>query len=66
MARIMYLTDYLGPWPPQQEILVYKHDPRIPLYEGTIGKMKYCDARHWVVKLVEFSMGQILIRVSNG
>lgn len=66
MGRIMYLTDYLGPWPPQQEIVIYKQDPRIPMYEGTIGKLRYCDAKHWVVHMVQFSMNQILIRVSRG
>lgn len=64
--RMLYLSEYLAPWPPQQYIVVYKDDPRIPIYQGTIGKLKYCDVKHWSVKLVEFSMNELLIRVSHG
>lgn len=63
---MMYLHEFLGPWPPQQEIVLYRDDPRIPMYEGTIGKLRYVDAKYLQVKLVEYSMNQILIRVSHG
>lgn len=64
--KMMYLTEYLAPWPPTQDILIYRDDPRIPMYEGAIGRLRYVDCKHWVVKLVEYSMNQILIRVANG
>lgn len=60
---MMYLHHFLGPWPPTQEILIYRDDPRIPMYIGPISKLKYVDSKYWVVYLVEFSMGQLLIRV---
>lgn len=63
---MMYLHEFLGPWPPSQEIVLYQHDVRIPIYEGTIGKLKYVDMKHYQVKLVEYSMNQILIRVARG
>ena len=62
---MMYLYDFLGPWPPQQEILLYKVDPRIPFYEGTIGKLRYPYLKGLVVVLVEYSMNQIMIKVKD-
>lgn len=63
---MMYLFDFLGPFPPAQEILIYKDDPRIPTYEGSIAKFRYVDGKHWQVKLAEFSTNQLLIRVCYG
>lgn len=60
---MLYLWDFIGPFPPSQEILLYQHDPRIPMYEGTIGKLKYVICKHMCVYLAEFSMGQLMIRV---
>ena len=62
----MYLFDFLGPFSPAQQILIYKDDPRIPMYEGSIAKFRYVDGKHFQVKMVEFSMNQLLIRVSHG
>lgn len=59
----MRLCDFLGPWPPQQEILLYQYDPRIPSYEGPIGKIRYEQVKRLNVVLVEYSMNQILIKV---
>lgn len=59
----MRLCDFLGPWPPQQKIVLYQHDPRIPSYEGTIGKLRYEQVKRLNVVLVEYSMNQILIKV---
>lgn len=59
----MKLCDFLAPWPPHQEVLLYHHDPRIPSYEGTIGKLRYEQVKRLNVVLVEYSMSQILIKV---
>lgn len=61
----MKLCDFLGPWPPHQEILLYKHDVLLPWYEGTIGKLRYEQCKGLNVVLAEYSMNQILIKVVN-
>lgn len=61
----MKLCDFLGPWPPQQDILLYKVDPRIPFYEGPIGKLRYPQLKGLHVVLVEYSMNEILIKVKD-
>lgn len=61
----MKLCDFLGPWPPQQEILLYKHDPRIPWFSGPIGRLRYEQCKGLYVVIVEYSMNQILINVKD-
>lgn len=63
---MMYLFDFLGPFPPTQEILVYRDDPRLPMYVGDIEDLRYVDGKHWHVKIAQFSMNQLLIRVCHG
>lgn len=61
----MKLCDFLGPWPPQQEILLYKVDPRIPWFSGSIGRLRYEQCKGLNVVTVEYSMNQILIKVKD-
>lgn len=61
----MKLCEFLGPWPPQQDILLYKVDPRIPFYEGPIGRLRFPQIKGYNVVLVEYSMNQILIKVKD-
>ena len=62
---MMYLYDFLGPWPPQQEIILYKVDPRIPFYDGPIGKLRFPQLKGLAVVLVEYSMNRIYIKVKD-
>lgn len=61
----MKLCEFLGPWPPQQEILLYKYDPRIPSFDGPIGKLRYEQCKGLNVVLVEYSMNRIYIKVKD-
>lgn len=61
----MKLCEFLAPWPPQQSILLYEIDPRIPFYEGAIGRLSFPFIRSRDVLTVEYSMNEILIKVSR-
>lgn len=63
---MMYLHDFLAPFPPYQEILIYQSDPRLPLYLGSIERLPYLSCKYMAVKIAEFSMGQLLVRVRHG
>lgn len=63
---MIYLFDFLGPFPPAQDILIYRDDPRIPMYVGDIDGLRYVDGKHWQVKIAQYSMNQLLIRVCRG
>lgn len=63
---MIYLFDFLGLFPLAQEILIYRADPRIPEYEGSIEYLRYVNCKHWVVKFAQFSLNQLMIRVQHG
>lgn len=62
---MLYLTSFLGVFPPSQEIVLYTHDPRLSSYEGSILKLRYLDTKRLVVIMAEYSMNQLLIKVRN-
>ncbi len=62
----MKLFEFLAPWPPSQVILLYEVDPRIPFYEGSIGRLSFPFIKGRDVQRVEYSMNEILIEVSRG
>ena len=62
---MMYLHNFLGVFPPSQSVLIYTHDPRIAVYDGSIAKLRYVDVKRLVVVMAEYSMNQLLIKVHN-
>lgn len=62
----MKLCEFLAPWPPSQVVLLYESDPRIPFYEGVIGRLSFPFIKGREVLRVEYSMNEILIQVSRG
>lgn len=61
----MKLCDFLAPWPPQQMVLLYEADPRIPFFEGPIGRLSYPFIKGREVLYVEYSMNEIFIKVKR-
>lgn len=59
----MTLCDFLSPWPCGQTVLVYQHDPRLPIYHGFADKILARDCSGWVVLNSEFTLNELLVRV---
>ena len=59
----MTLYDFLAPWPPKQEILIFFSIPEIPVFDGPIGKLRYSQCVGLSVISVRYVGNSIYIRV---